>query len=503
MKKILLIVVLFYSLSNDSMGQLLDGYKYIYVETLSYGNRGTDIWGISAKVRSNFSIFGLNVLTESSISPKELAEDPCMLLWCIIQHTYVLSGVNEVTITLKNCKDEIVFSNTGSAMGWSLQDDYNKATKRAFSKLEYFDYEFNPTKTPKVEFPRVEMTHHNEESIKSYLTISTTSPLEGIYKSYQSDQVGHYRIGIVKKENKFIAIILESHLKHWKIGEVKAIFENSSMPNLFSTKWYSGNKTSLETFAILEENGILAIDSRDPITGESKPFKFIKIYPSGGVSKKPEERNIKSTGSGFFITKSGIIATNAHVVEGASKIEVTVSHDHGALSYNAKLLIFDKSNDVALLQIEDSRFEELNFIPYQIVETTDIGAKVYTIGYPLSNIMGSNFKLTDGIVSSTSGINDDIRYFQISVPLQPGNSGGPLFNKDGNIIGITTSRLNSSAVGAQVENVNYAIKSPYLLNLYNMLPNAPKLSTTSTLINKDLSEQVKVLKYYVCLISVN
>ena len=104
--------------------------------------------------------------------------------------------------------------------------------------------------------------------------------------------------------------------------------------------------------------------------------------------------------------------------------------------------------------------------------------KVFTIGYPLNDVMGSNYKVTDGIISSKSGIEDDVRYYQISVPLQPGNSGGPLFNKDGNIIGITSARLNSQAVGTQVENVNYAIKSSYLLNLYNMLPNSIKIYKT-------------------------
>jgi S1-C subfamily serine protease len=117
--------------------------------------------------------------------------------------------------------------------------------------------------------------------------------------------------------------------------------------------------------------------------------------------------------------------------------------------------------------------------------------------------MGTNYKVTDGIVSSVSGIDDDMRYYQITVPLQPGNSGGPLFNSSGDVIGITSARLNSKAVGTEVENVNYAIKISYLLNLYNMLPNSEELKTTSSSSNKELQEQVKVLKNYVCLIKVN
>lgn len=96
-----------------------------------------------------------------------------------------------------------------------------------------------------------------------------------------------------------------------------------------------------------------------------------------------------------------------------------------------------------------------------------------------------------------------MRYYQISVPLQPGNSGGPLFNYEGDVIGITSARLNSKAVGTDIENVNYAIKISYLLNLYNMLPNVEKLSTTPTQTEKELQDHVKLLKNYVCLIKVN
>ena len=116
--------------------------------------------------------------------------------------------------------------------------------------------------------------------------------------------------------------------------------------------------------------------------------------------------------------------------------------------------------------------------------------------------MGTNYKVTDGIISSKSGIADDVRYFQISVPIQPGNSGGPLFNKEGNIIGITSAKLNSKAVGTLVENVNYAIKITYLINLYNMLPSSSQLPNTPSLAGKELQEQIKTLKNYVCLIKI-
>lgn len=210
--------------------------------------------------------------------------------------------------------------------------------------------------------------------------------------------------------------------------------------------------------------------------------------------------NVISSGSGFFISINGYIATNAHVIEGAKKIFVSFSNEIEVSKYAARVVLSDSKNDVAILQITDSNFKSLAIIPFAITEKADIGEKVFTIGYPLNNIMGNNYKVSDGIISSKSGVGDDIRYYQISVPLQPGNSGGPLFNSQGNIIGLTSSRLNSETVGTDIQNVNYAIKSSYLIALYNMISNNNPLPDKSTLIGKELQDQVKILKNYVCLI---
>lgn len=95
-----------------------------------------------------------------------------------------------------------------------------------------------------------------------------------------------------------------------------------------------------------------------------------------------------------------------------------------------------------------------------------------------------------------------IREYQITVPIQPGNSGGPLFNKDGNIVGITTAKLNGDAIGAPVENVNYAVKSLYLMNAMNSLPSFEEMPEESSLKGKSLEEQIAVLKNYIVLIKV-
>ena len=101
------------------------------------------------------------------------------------------------------------------------------------------------------------------------------------------------------------------------------------------------------------------------------------------------------------------------------------------------------------------------------------GEKVFTIGYPASSVLGERPKYTEGVISAVTGIRDDPTVFQITVPIQPGNSGGPLFNQRGEVIGITTASLSLRAaevLGAIPQNINYALKSSFVKNLLASIP---------------------------------
>jgi len=113
--------------------------------------------------------------------------------------------------------------------------------------------------------------------------------------------------------------------------------------------------------------------------------------------------------------------------------------------------------------------------------------------------MGDSYKVTDGIISSNIGYMNDLKYYQISVPFQPDNSGGALFDKNGNVIGLTSAKL----IGKGLENVGYAIKIAYLDLLLRNLPNYESLISDNTLVGKTFEEQIKIFKNDVCLIKVN
>jgi len=488
--------------------QKINGFNYLSIQPITYQNGATDIYSMMPIIRDIFINKGFGYYPWGSDQvPQELQKNPCQLLSCQITQTgYInqFSANAEITLTFADCNGNIVYTckSKGSGIYSSYEGYFQKAVKKALHDFEKMPYQFNNSYTPKLNMPEVEQSNETEQSLTQYFDTNTLDEIEGIYKSYQTDQLGYYKIGIKKYGNKYKAIIIESEGYFWKQGEIKAIFEPSSMKGFFSTKWFMNDKTPFQTFGNIDNEAILSIEFKDVKTGEKIQDKFIKMYPAISGNTKINKGNSKSSGSGFFVTTGGVIATNSHVIEGASNIQVTVSNEIGLFTYNAKVIIKDSKNDVALLQIEDEKFKGLSSIPYSFSENSDVGSKVFTIGYPLNDLMGSNYKVTDGIISSKSGIADDVRYYQISVPLQPGNSGGPLFNKDGNIIGITSARLNGQAIGTQIENVNYAIKTSYLLNLYNMLPNSTKLSNNSITNSKELQDQVKILKNYVCLIKV-
>jgi S1-C subfamily serine protease len=185
----------------------------------------------------------------------------------------------------------------------------------------------------------------------------------------------------------------------------------------------------------------------------------------------PDHNRVRAIGSGFFVTKDGYLLTNHHVVQDAKKIEVK----YRGQVLQAKVAADDQVNDVALLKVEGADFQPLA-ISHKA--TADLGQEVFTIGFPNIQMQGVEPKYTDGKISSLKGMQDDPTEYQISVPVQPGNSGGPLCDSSGEVVGIVVARLNDmamlEAVGVVPQNVNYAVKASHaarlLQNIQGLVP---------------------------------
>jgi S1-C subfamily serine protease len=191
--------------------------------------------------------------------------------------------------------------------------------------------------------------------------------------------------------------------------------------------------------------------------------------PEAGASvsdRDVAESNPAASGTGFFITDNGYLISNYHVVKDATKVRLLTSV--GLI--DAKMVQVDAANDLALLKAV-GRFAPL---PIAASRTGLLGGTVATIGFPHIGLQGFAPKLAKGEIASLSGAGDDPRYFQISVPVQPGNSGGALVDERGNVIGIVSAKLDAGAAlaasGALPENVNYAVKSSLLLSFLESVP---------------------------------
>jgi S1-C subfamily serine protease len=199
------------------------------------------------------------------------------------------------------------------------------------------------------------------------------------------------------------------------------------------------------------------------------------------VAKLPDGKNLTASGSGFFVSADGFLVTNNHVVKGANRIKVKTAEG----VFPAQVIRTDPTNDLALVKVSG------HFKPLQI-STNDVqlGDPVFTIGFPDIDLQGTQPKYTDGKISSLTGIKDDPSDYQISVPVQPGNSGGPLVDTSGNVCGIIVARLNDFAalesMGGLPQNVNYAIKGKLLRDFLGqgieVRPSAPAAAPTGNLV---------------------
>jgi S1-C subfamily serine protease len=207
------------------------------------------------------------------------------------------------------------------------------------------------------------------------------------------------------------------------------------------------------------------ISQGQSLAREFKPHKESGDRLSGPGAAIADTHPIAG-GTGFFITDDGFLVTAAHVINGALQIRLLTSSGE----IKARLVAKDSANDVALLKTEG----HFSALPVASSRMVKLGNAVVTIGFPNTGLQGFSPKLAKGEIAGLSGAQDDPHYFQISVPVQPGNSGGALADERGNVIGVVAAKLNAAAAlstsGVLPENVNYAVKSSFLLSFLESVP---------------------------------
>jgi serine protease Do len=204
--------------------------------------------------------------------------------------------------------------------------------------------------------------------------------------------------------------------------------------------------------------------------------------------------NAKFKGTGFAITGNGYIVTNYHVVNGADSVYVQNAEGE---SFHTKVVYTEPQYDVAILQINDPAFKNLGAVPYSFKKAkSDLGEAVYTLGYP-----GDDIKFGPGAVTSGVGFRGDTTEYELFIPVNPGNSGGPLLDEKGNIIGVINGKQT------QTQGVAFAVKSNYLLKAIQSIPadslsKTLSLNTKNTLATLSRTQQIKKLRNYVFMVKV-
>jgi serine protease Do len=224
----------------------------------------------------------------------------------------------------------------------------------------------------------------------------------------------------------------------------------------------------------------------------------VAVSPTQPPASRVESPNSEpqvSSGTGFFITSDGSILTNAHVVKDCTEIKVATKR---GTFVTATVSAMDTTNDLALLKA-DARPDEVAALGL----TPRLGDPVEAFGYPLADLLSTSGNFSLGNISALSGLRDDSRYLQVSVPVQPGNSGGPLLDQHGNVVGIVSAKLNALKVMARTEgdipqNVNFALKASVATNfLQTNDVNFALGESTQVMEPSDLAQRAKAISVFV------
>jgi serine protease Do len=209
-------------------------------------------------------------------------------------------------------------------------------------------------------------------------------------------------------------------------------------------------------------------------------------------ANKPAIDN-KYSGTGFALSNDGYIVTNYHVTEGADSLYIQTRDGN---YYKAFTVSFDANADIAILKIESEKFKfsKEESLPYSFANAKSaLGERVFTMGYPQDEIVYS-----EGYISSRNGYQGDSMQYRLELPAEPGQSGAPVINSNGNIIGIVAGKESKSA------GITYAISSNTLLKMLRNIPQSNEISLpkTNKLGKMSRNQQIEKIQNFTCVVNV-
>ena len=327
-----------------------------------------------------------------------------------------------------------------------------------------------------------------EEEIQA-LVDATKLSIAGYYEYTESGMT----YAVVQKDNSIYVVFVKDNNgenDNWKCGEIRGTLRPTSLNNVYKATWLLNSKDEWSAVIAFDSKS-MTLTAKHPLTDEDVTDVYVRMGSNNNGNDGEIAQGEVWSGTGFALA-DGYLVTNYHVAGEASEIQVKGINGDINTGYKAELVASDKVNDIAIVRIVDDNFKGFGNITYSISPNmANVGVDVFVLGYPLTQTLGNEIKLTNGIVSSRTGYQGNIATYQISAPIQPGNSGGPMFDIKGNVIGIVVAGVPGA------ENVGYAIKTSYLKILIESAGLNIKFPANNTISTLSLAEKVKRVKNFV------
>ncbi len=285
-----------------------------------------------------------------------------------------------------------------------------------------------------------------------------------------------------------------SELQAWKVffrrhAQTMAVAASVSLLSVVGTLW-----SVQQMKKPVQQQTARYIELRREVEKIKKEQRAIINGIASADATTPAPRSARFSGTGFAISPDGYIVTSSHVIQGADSILI---ENKAGLKYKVTEVHRNTEYDLTILKVEDPAFAGFGKLPYTFkTAASDLGERVYTLGFPREDIV-----FGEGSLSSASGFEGDTTSYQISIPLNPGNSGGPLLDDKGHVIGV----INGKQAGQ--EGAAFAVKSNYLLQMVNELQEKQAGSPVPLPQHNNLSgtprtQQLKKLQDYIFVVKV-
>lgn len=526
MKKFVFFLLI--GLSAMCYAHRINSYKFIHI------NETGDRYGVESRLSDYFTKIGFQTVNSSEID-KMSSENKDLLLYANYEWYINYNEASLLILTLSDSKGITVFKASGRGNTFTAKGDLKYASKGIFKQLDALNYTFTPEK--KEDNKQDSFSNNTMNKVSNITTISgppflslehakqyfsknilEIDPIEGIYDidySFNAIITGPIMNGdsdnehgvcvIYKKEGesfKYTTQILEGNIG---LDLIQRLGETDTYFLEYPTKGGGTRKIRFihKDLFYFEAKDNSNFQFRGNSSTVNLLYAFSKIFPTKSLYQtavkdaeekiKKENEPTKWTGTGFALN-DGYVVTNNHVVEKAKSIKIYGLKGNFDIAYKGIVVGVDKANDLALLKIETDSSLFFGTVPYSIkLSMAEVGEDIFVLGYPLTQLLGNEIKLTNGIISSRTGFDGDVNNYQISAPVQPGNSGGPVFDKNGNIIGIVVAGIDNKVA----QNANYAIKTSCLSNLVESYVSNPIFPTGKSLKGLSLVEQTKKVKDYI------